>query len=77
MVVRGGARRHAQRGHPDTGVSSAADAKLDAIIESQKRIDELLTLLVQACVRTVQVPVGSPPPPNAVRIDNDNGVEHF
>ena len=78
MVVRGGARRQAQR-HPDTSATAASshitDAKLDAVLEAQKQTNELLTLLVRACVRTVQVPAGSPPPANAVRIDNDVVVD--
>ena len=79
MVVRGGSRRRAQR-HPDTSVtavssSALTDAKLDAVLEGQKQTNELLTLLVRACVRTVQVPAGSPPPTNnAVRIDNVNNT---
>lgn len=71
MVTRGGARRQAQR-HPDTSTTaSLTDTKLDAVLEAQKQTNELLTLLVRACVRTVQVPAGSPPPANAVRIDNE------
>ena len=48
---------------------SAESAKLDAVLDAQKQTNELLTLLVRACVKTVNVPAGESPPPGAVRVD--------
>jgi len=69
MVVRG--RRQIR--HLDDQGRSSTDEKLDAVLKAQKETNELLTLLVRACVRTVQVPAGATPPPNAVRIDEGIG----
>ena len=71
MVVRG-ARRQAR--HPDAAAASTTEAKLDAVLQAQKQTNELLTLLVRACVRTVQVPAGEQPPPNAVRVEEDSSA---
>jgi hypothetical protein len=73
MVVRASRR---QTRHPDPAVTAASstEAKLDAVLQAQKQTNELLTLLVRACVKTVQVPVGEQPPPNAVRVEEDGSM---
>jgi hypothetical protein len=68
MVVRASRRQTRQQQDP-------TEVKLDAVLDALKQNNELLTLLVKACVRTVQVPAGSQPPPNAVRVDDSPGTQ--
>lgn len=73
----GGARRALPRNgrqqNSDSSTTTTAETKLDAVLQAQKQTNELLTLLVQACVRTVQIPAGATPPANAVRIGEGTG----
>lgn len=54
-------------------VQDSKEEKLNAILEGQKQTNELLTLLVKACVRTVQVPASEQPPPNSIRVSESSG----
>lgn len=65
-----GPTRRAQR-HPPQTTPEQLSTKIDELLRNQKETNELLTLLVRACVRTVQVPAGQVPPGNAVRVDDD------
>lgn len=70
------ARRQQRHPNPEAQASQLA-AKIEEILRCQKETNDLLTMLVRACVRTVQVPAGqAPPEPNAVRIDSEADRQH-